>query len=224
MTKIVNQGTALAIPGAGISEENELALTKRTAAVQFLTLMQGKSKPVESNEPQGIRAGDYLLGGRVRIPCGKEGNGFRAVVSVSRKSGVYFKNNEKEFDTHDDKSLEWARLLTAEAAGDKGAKIGLELLLWLPDYDSFAIMGFMNNARPEAAPAIAARKAKFLARISSKLVGKKNSFFVPKVEQENSSEPVKLPTPEQSAAALKIFEAYKDEKPAPPTKAGARPR
>src|SRR5580698_8939952 len=98
MTTSKQPQTALAIPGdtAGLTAAEEQALTKRDDAVLFVVLMQGKSGPVEDNEPKGIRQGDYLIGGRTRVPAFREGDGFKAVFGESRPSAVLFSADDKK--------------------------------------------------------------------------------------------------------------------------------
>src|SRR5581483_2473868 len=105
-----------------MSKEQESALLKDDG-VGFLSVMHGVSKAVMLNSPDGIRAGDFLLNGRTRIPAGNAGPGFRCGVLISRPRAVYFKNDAVESDSFDPQSPEWAKIAADANRWVQGAKV-----------------------------------------------------------------------------------------------------
>lgn len=214
------ENTALTLQGSGQSAEEEAALAKNDGLID-LKVMHWMSPNAMENDPPGIRAGDFLLvSGKIRIPCGKEGNGFRCVVGPSRPKAMHYDAAAKKvtFSTHDIKSPEWAKTIAkVNARGKKdGYKAGAEYLLYLPDFDAFGVFFVANGERETIIPRLSAlRDAKKLARVTTTTnVEKKIVNLV--VEPDNSAEPIKLPAKERQDRVLAEFDAYKLEKAAPP--------
>lgn len=204
---------------AGMTPEQEAELSKDDG-LGFISVMHGVSQAVMNNSPKGIRAGDFLIGGATIVPAASWGEGFKCVVGPTRPRAVVFKNNQVELDSWDPSSKEWAEIAARVAArGEtaKGAKVGYEFMLWLPDFDFMGVFMAANQDRQRIGTRlISLRNEKKLARVSTQIKPKNgNMSVVVTVEEEKDKSPIKLPTPERYATCLAAFEAYKLEKRAP---------
>lgn len=207
----------MAAGSVGMTPEQEAALSKDDG-LGFISVQHGVSQAVMHNNPKGVRAGDFLIGGTTIIEGASWGEGFRCVVGPTRPRAVVFKNNAIEMDSWDPNSKQWAEIAARVAArGDisKGAKVGYEFMLWLPDHDFMGVLMIANRDRQTVGKKlIELRNQKKLARVSTTIKGAKNSVYLT-VEEEKDPEPITFPTPERYAACLAAFEAYKQEKQAP---------
>jgi hypothetical protein len=210
--------------GAGMSPEDEAALALDEGMTE-VKLMHGVSPNVMQNDPIGIRAGDFLLlSGKRRIPCGKEGDGFRCVVGPSRpkailKDGSTFKVTEESFDPKSKKWLEISARVPQKgrraASGAPKGYIGFDVLLWLPDWNAIASIYLANQDRTDLAPKVfSIRQEKKLARFNTTIGGDKNMV---KLQVAPISGPAEvgfpMPSSERWESAIAQFEAYKLEVP-----------
>lgn len=175
----------------------------------------------------GVQPGDYVLNGACRIPAGMQGTGFRAAILGDRPRAVIFEGSNVVEDTHDPFSKEWADIASKVAGfvnkDDRGnkisCKVGAEMLLWLCDLNVLAVAGVFNKERQTLYPKLlGAMKAKTLVQFTTGMRPSKNGpvvFQVANVIEGVTDAPKYALDPERAAKAIKVFEAYKQEKKAP---------
>lgn len=214
--------TTIALPGTpttGLEHERELM---QGGNLPFLSLLQAGSDTVKKETIKGCRGGDYALRGQELLD-----RPLLAIPTVSRPHAIYMPQGDDEgeqqesFDMGDHVFKDIQRKQKSKV---QGARYGLQFLLWLPDQGTFAIMGFYNTARTEAAPLVKAREAKKAVELDSRLVeGKSFSWHVPSASIVDLDTLPPMPTPEQQAEAIAGFNAFKAET-AAPEPASKRPR
>lgn len=212
--KTTSSSTAIAMPGTpttGLEHEKELM---QGGNLPFLTLLQAGSDTVKKETIKGCRGGDYVLRGQELLS-----RPLLAIPTVSRPHAIYMPQGDDEgeqeesFDMNDHTFKD---IQKKQKSRVQGARYGLQFLLWLPEQGTFAIMGFYNTARTEAAPLAKAREAKKAVELDSRLVeGKSFSWHVPVAAVVDLTELPPLPTAEKQAEAIESFNTYKLEKAAP---------
>lgn len=207
------------VGSAPIDTTAEDKATKSTFT-PFISLLAGQSKAVLTNEPPGARAGTYLFAGRKVLES------FIAIPTriASRPRASFRPKNPAQGDkieSNDPDSHEWAKVKEKRASKDveirKGAKIGVESLMWLPEENSFGIFSFSNSAQKAHKPYAEARNKGSAVKIRSKLKTSTDgsfNWFEPIVEEVTLSAIPKMPTAEQIEEAVTQFQAYKGESPA----------
>lgn len=216
--------TSLAVPGAGMTPEEEAALTLDEGLTE-VKVMHGVSPNVMQNDPIGIRAGDFLLySGKRRIPCGKEGDGFRFVVGPSRpraikKDGQTFKVTKESFVPG---SADWNEIQAGvpqrgrrAVQGAAKCYIGFDVMLWLPDWNTIASIYLANQDRTDLAPKVfSIRNEKKMGRFNTTIGGEKNMVKLQVSPITGPAEAgIPMPSKERWDSAIAQFEAYKLEAP-----------
>lgn len=198
----------------GMTKEQEDALLKDDS-LGYITMMHGVSEAVVRNTPKGVRAGDFVLSGRILVPSGMNGPGFVCHVGPTRPRAVYFEGREAKKSSYDPKSTTWLEIAALVAGRTQGAKVGFEFMLWLPDFDFIGALHVANRDRFDAGQKLLNfSKEKKLARVSTTLKGAKNSVVL--TVEEGPRDPIALPEKERYELCLAAFEAYKKERAAPP--------
>lgn len=170
-----------------------------------------------------IEAGDFLIPPTTRIPAGMQGPGCRFGVLGDRPRAVKFDGKTLQKDTYDPASKTWGEISALAATwgeASKGAKVGAELLLWLPDHDRLVVYFAANKERYTIYPKMlqAMREKKFLVLSSGVKPGKNGLMVSAVVREDTSKEAPKFQlSDERRAKALLTFEAYKSIKAAPPS-------
>lgn len=202
--------------GLGMSVEKVIEASQDTSFVPWLTLIQASADAVKKNQPEGVRPGNYVLGGRkilkeLRVkPLGiKKDMIARPYASLD--------NPEIESFTQDDEN--WKKVEAARGIKNGSqARVGTDMLLWLPDENSFAAFRFSNTYAREMPDLVAAYEAGGVAVFKSREVGKSNTWFVPMITTEKSREGDRKPTEAATKAAIEYFFApviaYREQKPA----------
>lgn len=217
--------TALTLPGmpeTGLEHEAELV---RGSNLAFLTLLQSGSDAVKKNDPKGCRGGDYVLRGSEIL-----NRPLLAIPTVSRPHAIYMPQGDDADESEQAESFDmndhvFKDIQRKQKSKIQGARYGLQFLLWLPEQGTFAIQGFYNTARTEAAPLMKARDSKRAVELDSRLVeGKSFSWHVPTAAIVDMDELPPMPSAEQMAEAIAGFTSYKSEKAAPALEDGKRPR
>jgi hypothetical protein len=212
------QQTTLVIPaGLGMSVGKVLEESQNINFVPWLTLTAANSDALKKNTPEGVRAGLYVLGGRKLLP-----EGFRVLpVGVGdqlvARSHATCDDPELESFVQDDET--WGKIEAARGRKDGNvSRVGMDQLLYLPEQRSFAMFGFSNTFAREMPDLIECYTKKKLATFKSRLVGKKNEWFVPTIAAAPVGEAVAFPTPAATQAAIEYFFApvlaYQNQKPA----------
>lgn len=210
--------TTLAIPaGLGMSVGKVLEDSQNTDFVPWLTLTAANSDALKKNTPDGVRAGLYVLGGRKLLP-----EGFRVLPigmgdQLVARPHATCDDPELESYVQDDET--WGKVEASRGRKDGSvARVGTDMLLYLPDQRSFAMFGFSNTFAREMPDLVECYTKKKLATFKSRLVGKKNEWFVPTIAASPAGEAVSFPTPQATQTAIDYFFApvlaYMSQKPA----------
>jgi hypothetical protein len=211
------KATSLVVHGAGMTSEEEAALAKDDSMTE-IRLMHGINPNVMQNDPVGIRAGDFLIrSGKRRIPCGKEGNGFRSYVGPARPRAIQreieapFKVLRESFDVRSKDFLEIQGRAANWKTG-KGYKVGFDFLLWLPDWDTCATIYLSGKDRTDLAPILMqCRKDLKLAQFSTTISGDNRVNL--QVTAIHSRDPIPMPSADRWKRVIEQFESYKLEVP-----------
>lgn len=229
-TAIAVQGasTAITVQGAGMALDKLMDASQDEGFIPWLTIAQGSSDSVKKNNPEGVRSGDYILAGR-RI-LGKE---VRAVAIGGKAEMIAhpyasLDNPETESYVIDDDNWQEIEAAKRARAERQQARLGTNVLLWLPDERTFAAFGFSNTFTKELPDLVKVHRAGLIAVFKTRLVEtKRYSWLVPFITGVQATEPVVLPTAEITKAAILQFDApaaaYREQRPAAPAPS-SRPR
>lgn len=206
--------------GMGMTKDQEESLLK-DESLGYITMMHGVSEAVMKNTPRGVRAGDFVLSGRILVPSGNNGPGFVAHVGPARPRSVYFEGHDCKKSSYDPKSTSWQEIAALVSGRIQGAKVGFEFMLWLPDFDFIGALMIANQDRFNAGQKLLnLSKDKKLAKVTTTITGAKNRVQI--VVEEGPKDPIKLPEKSRYDTCLKAFEAYKLDKAAPKQQGPAR--
>jgi hypothetical protein len=218
---------ALIPQGLGMPVKRVLEASQDDSFVPWLTLAQGSSDSVKRNNPEGVRAGDYILGGRKVLP--REGVRVKALgVKETMIARPHATCDDPELESFIEDDEVWAQVEAARGRKDGSqARVGTDVLLWLPDEGSFTVFGFANTYAREMPDLVKAYLAGDVAVFKSRLVGKKNEWFVPAITHAKAAEGITVPSEKATRTAVEFFFApvlaYRDQKPAAAA-ATSRPR
>jgi hypothetical protein len=168
---------------------------------------------------ESIKAGDYIYNGYERIPAGSFGPGFKAEVLADRPRALLFEGNNLIKDSYDPKSPEWKDIAAKVGGYVKGAKVGAEVLLWLPDNNVMACFLVANKERFTIYPRfLKALNEKKLVQVTSGMKPGKNGMQVFSVVNiiEPTAGQIDLPRfkleADRRQRALTAFDSYKTQK------------
>jgi hypothetical protein len=228
---------ALVLPaGVGMTPEQIQEKSKGEGFVPWLSLAQASSNMVKEEQIKGIRAGDYYLGGRLLVCAGdkphdnlsselkvkavtimtKGKDGKPTVVFMSRDHAT---SSDPELESFTDGDAVWKQIEQEKRARnqDNRCYIGVDWLVWLPEWKTIAVFSFANTARQEMPDMAKIAATGGLALFRSRLVKNKgNSWHVPSITA--SAEKCDLPAKDMIDEAIKYFVApviaYQSQKPA----------
>jgi len=197
----------------GMTKEQEAELLKDDRPA-FITVLHGVSEAAMKGI-DGARAGDFMINGTKRIPASSFGPGFRAIPVLHRPRAVLFEGNSVKKSSFHQNSATWNEIAAEVRKWTKGAKIGFEFLIVMPDYQRMGIFYTANGERFEAgAKLIEAEEKKLCVKISTIIKGTKNQVKLT-VEPIQVEANIWKPDADLFKAACDGFEAYKTEKAAP---------
>lgn len=212
-TEIAPKGQAAMEMFSGGDNSAEEQFTEEHAtkggAARFVTFLQGTSKPVKKGDPEGCRAGDYLI----------DGVAYRQLtvqVGPARPKALYWPRKQdggsgnKEGESFNASSETFKAISRMNKRKVKGVRVGLEYLVWVYEAQVFGILGFAGNAfnNGNHKPLGEARTAGKLAVMGNEFIDADNSWHNMKVKELIDMEGYdKFPAPSQDdlEAALEFF-------------------
>ena len=211
------ENTALEKTGeTGMTEAQRADMLKNDAP-EFLKLVHGIMIPTLKMQGIVADAGDYCLGSKP-IPAGMQGRGLVVGVLADRPRATLFDGNNllKESSTPGDAA--WQEIAALAGAWHKGAKVGAEILLFVPEHDALAIFYVANKERYTVYPKLltAMREKKFVQLTTGQKPNKHGFAVFPLVNDLREVFVSKnVLSDERAAKAIKAFESYKTAKAAP---------